>query len=126
MDVTQEEKDRGIMFISDMTLQDFLKVVDAKLDELEKRAAKYLATCEQDIRQWKNMSPHQLNVLIDIHNAYVDGARTTLQDLKDVATKNLHKDYLVPSLLVETFLDLSRKVASIVYIKLPGSHIRIA
>jgi hypothetical protein len=126
MDVTQEEKDRGVVFISDMTVPDFLKVIDAKLDELEKRAEKYLTSCEQDIRQWKNMSPHQLNVLIDIHKTYVEGLRATLRDLKDVATKNLHKDYLVPSLFVETFVDLARKVATIAYIKLPASHVRIA
>ena len=114
------------MFISDMTFPDYLKVVDAKIDELDTKAEKYLAACEEDIRRWKNMTPHQLNVLIEIHKTYVDSTRTTLENLKEVATKNLHKDYLVPSLLVETFVDLARKVSTIVYIKLPNSHVRIA
>ena len=126
MDVTQEERDHGIVFISDMTLQDFIKVIDAKIDELNTRAKKYFATCDEDIRQWKNMSPHQTNVLIDIHKTYVEAARSGLQDLKEVATKNLHKDYLVPSFLVETFVYLARKVASIAYFKLPASYVRIA
>ena len=125
MDLTQEEKDRGLMFISDMTFPDYLKVIDAKIDELDKKAEKYLASCEEDIRQWKNMTPHQVNVLIDIHKVYVESTRETLQNLKDIATKNLHKDYLVPSLIIETFVDLARKVSTIAYIKLPNSHARI-
>jgi hypothetical protein len=126
MDVTQEEKDRGIQFIADMTLDDFMKVIDAKIGELDGKAEKYMADCQADIGAWKNMTPHQLNVLIDIHKSYIDSARATMQDLKDISTKNLHKDYLVPSLIVETFVDLSRKVSSIAYIKLPNSHIRLA
>jgi hypothetical protein len=114
------------MFTSDMTFPDYMKVIDAKIDELDTKAEKYLAACEDDIRQWKNMTPHQLNVLIDIHKTYVESTRATLQDLKEVATKNLHKDYLVPSLLIETFVDLARKVSTISYIKLPNSHVRIA
>ena len=125
MDVTQEEKDHGVMFISDMTLSDFIKVTDAKIDELNGRADKYLAACEEDIRQWKNMTPYQLSVLIDIHKAFVEETRSTLQTLKEVAIKNLHKDYLVPSLLIETFVGIARRVSSIAYIKLPNSHVRI-
>ena len=126
MDLTQDEKDRGLVFISDMTFPDYIKVIDAKIDELDVKAEKYLTACEADIRQWKNMTPHQLNVLIDIHKAYIEGTRVTLQDLKEVATKNLHKDYLVPSLMIETFVDLARKISTIAYIKLPNSHTRIA
>ena len=125
MDVTQEEKDRGITFISDMTFPDYLKVIDAKVDELDKRAQVYLASCEEDIRQWKNMTPHQISVLIDIHKTFIESTRATLQDLKEVATKNLHKDYLVPSLMIETFVNLARKISSIAYIKLPNSHVRL-
>jgi predicted nuclease with TOPRIM domain len=126
MDVTQEEKERGIQFISDMTLDDFMKVINAKLSELNDKAEKYMKECEADIRKWKNLTPHQVNVLIDIHKSYIESARAALEDLKDICTKNLHKDYLVPSLIVETFIDLSRKVATIAYIKLPESHIRLA
>ena len=126
MDVTQSEREHGITFISDMTLQDFFKVIDAKIDELNTRADKYMADCEADIRQWKNMTPHQDSVLIEMHKAYIEAARSTLQELKEVSTKNLHKDYLVPSLFIETFVDLARKVSTIAYIKLPNSHVRIA
>jgi hypothetical protein len=126
MDVTQEEKNRGIMFLSDMTLSDFIKVVDAKINELDTKAAKYLKDCDADIRQWKNMTPHQLNVLIDIHKSYVESARAAMQELKEISLKNLHKDYLVPSLIIETFVELARKVSTIAYIKLPQSHIRLA
>ena len=125
MDLTQEEKDRGLMFISDMTFPDYLKVIDAKIDELDKKAEIYLAACEEDIRQWKNMTPHQLSVLIDIHKVYIDSTRTTLENLKEIATKNLHKDYLVPSFLIETFVTLARKISSIAYIKLPDSFVRV-
>ena len=124
MDVTQDEKDHGIMFISDMTFPDYIKAIEAKVAELDKKADKYLTACEADIRQWKNMTPHQLNVLIDLHKAYIDGTRATLNDLKEMATKNLHKDYMVPSLMIETFVDLSRKISTIAYIKLPNSHVR--
>ena len=126
MDLTQEEKDRGILILTDMTLSDFYKVIDAKIAELDEKVAKYVAASADDIRNWKHCTPHELNVLVDIHKTYAESTRKGLQELKTIATKNLNKDYMVPGIIVETFVDLARKVSTIHYIKLPASYSRVS
>jgi hypothetical protein len=126
MDVTQIEKDHGVQFISDMTLADFLKVIDAKLAELDEKVTKYLKDNAEDIQNWKNCSPHEITVITDLHKTFAANMKTALEELKDVSTKQLHKNYTVPSLIVETFVDLARKVSTIHYSKLQRSYVRLA
>jgi hypothetical protein len=126
MDVTQIEKDHGIQFVSDMTLADFVKVIDAKAAELDEKAAKYLKDSADDIRNWKNCTPHELNLITSMHKLYADDLKANLQDLKEIATKELNKNYMVPSLIVETFMDIARKITTLHYLKLQPSHVRIA
>jgi hypothetical protein len=124
MDVTQIEKDHGIQFVSDMTLTDFFKVIDAKTAELDEKMTQYLRDSASDIKNWKNCSPHEISVLTEMHKSYVNSLRTALEELKGVATKQLSKNYMVPSLLIETFMDLARKTTTLHYIKLQPSHAR--
>ncbi|MDR1625950.1 MAG: hypothetical protein LBT33_05355 [Spirochaetia bacterium] len=125
MDVTQIEKDHGIQFVSDMTLTDFLKVIDAKTAELDEKIAKYLKDSADDIKNWKNCTPHELTVITNMHKSFANSLRATLEDLKEVATKELHKNFMVPSLIIETFMDLSRKTTALHYLKLQPSHVRM-
>jgi DNA phosphorothioation-dependent restriction protein DptG len=126
MDVTQIEKDHGIQFISDMTLTDFLKLIDAKTTELNEKVAKYLKDSSDDINNWKNCSPHEVSVITDMHKSYTDSMQAALEDLKEVATKSLNKNYTVPCLLIETFMEIARKTTTLHYVKLQPSHVRIA
>jgi hypothetical protein len=126
MDVTQIEKDHGVQFISDMTLTDFLKVIDAKLAELDEKVTKYLKDSADDIQNWRNCTPHELTVITDIHKSYAENMKASLEDLKEVATKELSSKYMVPCLIIETFVDLARKVSTIHYVKLQPSHVRLA
>jgi hypothetical protein len=126
MDPTHEEKEYGILIITNMTLDDFIKVIDAKIQELDVKVKAYLAASTEDIKRYKNATPHELNVAIELHKSFAASLKATLEDLKDICVKRLHKDYMVPTFLVETYIDLARKVTTLHYIKLQPSHLRVA
>jgi hypothetical protein len=126
MDPTHEEKEHGILIVTNMTLDDFNKVIDAKIAELDEKVNEYLAASTADIKQYKNATPHELNVAIELHKSYAASLKATLEDLKEICIKKLHKDYMVPTFLVETYLELARKVTTLYYVKLQPSHIRVA
>jgi len=126
MDPTLQEKEHGILIITSMTLDDFMKVVDAKIDELNTKVKEYLPECEADIRQSRNLTPHEIEVTIDLHKSYLASIKATMEDFREVCKKSLNKDYMVPSLIVETLLDLARKVSSLKYLKMQPSHDRLS
>lgn len=126
MDPTLQEKEHGILIITSMTLDDFMKVIDAKVDELNTKVKEYLPECMADIKQSRNLTPHEIDVTINLHKSYLASIKATMEDLREVCRKNLHKDYMVPSILVETFVDLARKVSSLKYLKMQPSHDRLS
>jgi Asp-tRNA(Asn)/Glu-tRNA(Gln) amidotransferase A subunit family amidase len=109
-----------------MTLDDFNKVIDAKITELNEKVKDYLTASTEDIKQYKNATPHELNVAIELHKSYAASLKAALEDLKEICDKKLHKDYMVPTFLIETFIELARKVTTLHYVKLQPSHVRVA
>ena len=126
MDLTKKEKDSGIIFIADMNYGDFMKVIDAKIAELNETLKVYIAEVMEDTKSVHNITPHQIDVIIEMHKSYIASLRGTLEDLKEIGRKSLHKDYMVPSLIVETYVELARKVCTLKYIKLQPTYARMA
>jgi len=126
MTVTQDERDRGILVLTSMRLDEFMKVIDAKISELNDKSKVYLEECIADYHQYKGATPHEIETAIELHKQYVANLKNMLQDLKETCKKNLHKDYLVPSLIVETFIELARKATAIKYVKMQPTVARVA
>lgn len=126
MDLTQTEKDSGIAFIADMNYNDFLKVIDAKIAELNEKVKVYIAEVTEDTKKVLNITPHQIDVIIDMHKSYVASLRDTLEDLKEIGQKSLHKDYMVPALIIETYIEIARKVCTLKYLKQQQTYSRTA
>lgn len=126
MTVTQDERDRGILVLTYMRLDEFMKVIDAKISELNDKSKVYLEECIADYHQYKGATPHEIETAIELHKLYVANLKNTLQDLKESCKKNLHKDYMVPTLIVETFIELARKVTAIKYVKMQPTVARVA
>lgn len=126
MTVTQDERDRGILVLTSMRLDEFMKVIDAKISELNDKSKVYLEECIADYHQYKGATPHEIETAIELHKQYVANLKNMLQDLKDTCKKNLHKDYLVPSLIVETFIELARKATALKYVKMQPTVARVA
>ncbi|MFQ3621243.1 MAG: hypothetical protein SNJ78_09920, partial [Spirochaetales bacterium] len=103
-----------------------LKVMDAKISELNDKAKVYMEECIADYHEHKGATPHEIETAIELHKQYIAGLKSTLQDLKDICKKNLHKDYLVPTVIVETFIELSRKMTALKYVKMQPSVVRVA
>jgi hypothetical protein len=126
MTVTQDERDRGILVLTSMRLDEFMKVIDAKISELNDKSKVYLEECIADYHQYKGATPHEIETAIELHKQYVANLKNMLQDLKETCKKNLHKDYLVPLLIVETFIELARKATAIKYVKMQTTVARVA
>jgi len=126
MTVTQDERDRGILVLTSMRLDEFMKVIDAKISELNDKSKVYLEECIADYHQYKGATPHEIETAIELHKQYVANLKNMLQDLKETCKKNLHKDYLVPLLIVETFIELARKATAIKYVKMQPTVARVA
>ena len=126
MDVTKDEKARGIHIITSMTLADFFSVIDKKVDELDEKVALYVQECTDDYHECRLATPHEIETAIELHKAYATSLRGILLDLKEVVKSNLHKDYMVPTLLVEAYMEVARKVTALKYVKMPPSHARIS
>ena len=126
MDLTLDEKQRGILILTDMTYDDFLRVIDAKIDELNHKVKEYIPAATEDIKQVRNVTSHEIDVTIELHKSYVASLKGTLEDLREICKKSLHKDYMVPTLIIETYVDLARKVCTLKYVKLQPTHERIA
>jgi len=126
MTVTQDERDRGILVLTSMRLDEFMKVIEAKISELNDKSKVYLEECIADYHQYKGATPHEIETAIELHKQYVANLKNMLQDLKETCKKNLHKDYLVPALIVETFIELARKATAIKYVKMQPTVARVA
>lgn len=126
MDVTQDEKDRGILIVTSMTLDDFMHVIDAKISEMNDKIKLYIEECTEDYSHCKSATPHEVATAVELHKAYVAGLKSILTDLKEICKSNLHKDYMVPDLLVESFMEVSRRATALKYIKMQPSHNRIS
>ncbi|GAB4368391.1 MAG: hypothetical protein Kow009_05170 [Spirochaetales bacterium] len=126
MTVTQDERDRGILVLTSMRLDEFMKVIDAKISELNDKAKVYLEECIADYHQYKGATPHEIETAIELHKQYIANLKNMLQDLKETCKKNLHKDYLVPTIIVETFIELARKATALKYVKMQPSVQRVA
>jgi len=126
MDVTKEEKARGIHIITSMTLADFFSVIDKKIDELDEKVALYIQECTDDYHECKLATPHEIETAIELHKTYASSLRGVLLDLKEICKSNLNKNYMVPTLIVEAYMEISRKMTTLKYVKMPPSHVRIS
>lgn len=126
MTVTQDERDRGILVLTSMRLDEFMKVIDAKISELNDKSKVYIEECIADYHEYKGATPHEIETAIELHKAYVAGIKSILTDMKDICKKNLHKDYLVPSLIVETFIEIARRTTALKYVKMQPTVERVA
>jgi hypothetical protein len=124
MDLTQEEKDRGILIITSMKLDDFYKVIDAKIGELNDKIKIYVQECIEDYSHCKSATPHEVATAVELHKAYVAGLKSMLVDLKEIIKSNLNKDYMVPAMLIESFMEVSRRTTALKYMKMQATHDR--
>lgn len=126
MDVTKEEKARGIHIITSMTLADFFSVIDKKIEELDEKVDLYIQECTDDYHECKMATPHELETAIELHKAYASSLRGILLDLKEVCKSNLNNNYMVPTLIVEAYMEVARKLTALKYVKMQPSHARIS
>jgi hypothetical protein len=125
MDLTQDEKQRGIRILTSMRLSDFLTVIDRKTEELDDKVEIYVKECVADYKACKQATPHEIDTAIELHKAYAATLRSILTNLKEICKSNLNKDYMVPALLIETFMEVARRATALKYIKMQPSHDRI-
>jgi hypothetical protein len=125
MDLTHEEKKRGIRILTSMRLNDFITVIDRKKDELDEKVELYMKECIADYKECKSVTPHEIDTAIELHKAYAMSLGSVLIDMKELCKKNLNKDYMVPTLLIETFMEVARKTTVLKYVKMQPSHDRI-
>ncbi len=126
MDVTKEEKARGIHIITSMTLADFFSVIDKKIDELDEKVALYIQECTDDYHECKLATPYEIETAIELHKTYASSLKGVLLDLKEICKSNLNKNYMVPTLIVEAYMEVARKMTALKYVKMPPSHVRIS
>lgn len=125
METTRDERDRGILIISAMTLKDFLTLIDRKIEEFEDKAAKYLDDCHEDLNQVTDMPEHEIQICVKYHEASIQKYREMLVEFKKISEKNLDDNHMVPRQMVELCVDLARKVTSIRYTKVAPSLVRV-
>ena len=121
MDLTQEERDRGILIITSMKLEDFYKVIDAKIAELNDRIKVYVQECVEDYSHCKSATPHEVETAVALHKAYVAGLKNMLLDLQEIIKSNLNKDYMVPEMLIESFMEVARRTTALKYMKMQAT-----
>lgn len=125
METTRDERERGILIISAMTLKDFLTLIDRKSEEFEDKAAQYMDECREDLNQVTDMPEHEIQICIKYNETMIQKHREMLAELRKISEKNLDDNHMVPRQMVELCVEFARRATSIRYTRIAPSKIRV-